>query len=291
MGNSSSIRIKVGKSSRISLLPGSTPYSGVKSPAAPSFSPTPWLNSAQLLHKIYSALVNRQGLAVVSIGQTEAFIMAQYVLFSEEEFMNHREAEIANQGSREGFMHRGVRFPNIAARDAAVEAVKNADIVGYNTIEPVAHDLTKKVFALHQIRPRFYFEAHMRRVLMFSQKERFERLLAGRRILLVGALAQQAAVVLDTKWKRRLKFDIAAAIPIYEFEEIPWAKEQIARYDFDLCLLGAGVNAVILSSYIARHLGKVAIDLGSGMESLVTGKIVTDSFINEVIGLDQLMQM
>ena len=126
---------------------------------------------------------------------------------------------------------------------------------------------------------------------MFSQKERFERILAGRRILLIGALAPQAALVLNTKLKRRLGFEIAAAIPLYEFEEIPWVKEQIARYNFDLCLLGAGVNAVILSSYIARHLGKVAVDLGSGMESLITGKIVTDSFINEVIGLDHLLQM
>ena len=289
MGDSTTVRIKVGRSSRVSLLPGSSPFSIREAPIV-SFQ-TPWLNSAQLMHKIWLALEKRQGLSVVSIGQTEAFVMAQYVLFSEEEFLSHREAEIANQGSREGFMHRGIRFPNVAARDEAVEAVKKADIVGYNTIEPVARDLTEKVFALHQIHPRFYFEAHLRRVLMFSQKERFERILAGRRILLIGALAPQAALVLNTKLKRRLGFEIAAAIPLYEFEEIPWVKEQIARYNFDLCLLGAGVNAVILSLYIARHLGKVAVDLGSGMESLITGKIVTDSFINEVIGLDRLLQM
>lgn len=289
MSNNPVIKVSAGRNYRVFLGPGSSPYPA-REPYVLSSS-NPWLNSAQLLHRIWLALERRQGLSVVSIGQTEAFVMAQYVLFSEEEILSHREAEIANMGSQEGFMHRGIRFPNIAARDDTVAAVKRADIVGYNTIEPVARDLTEKVFAQHQIQPRFYFEAHLRRVLMFSQKKRFERLLAGRRILLVGALAQQAALVLDTKSKNRLGFEIAAAIPLYEYEEIPWAKEQIARYDFDICLLGAGVNAVILSTFIARSLGKVAVDLGSGIESLITGKIVVDSFINEVIGLERLLEM
>ncbi|MBA9085616.1 2-phospho-L-lactate transferase/gluconeogenesis factor (CofD/UPF0052 family) [Fontibacillus solani] len=58
-------------------------------------------------------------------------IASQFTVHSEEYFMNHPEAAVANAGHKRGVKHRGVRFPNIEIRDAAVEAVKKADIIGY----------------------------------------------------------------------------------------------------------------------------------------------------------------
>ncbi len=248
----------------------------------------PLLNSRELMERILIALENREPCSVVSVGATEAFVMAQYTLFNEIDFMNHPEARIANLGIRSGFQHRGVRFPNLQARDAAVDAVRKADIIGYNVIVESARSLTERVFSAYDIRPELVFEANLRRVLMFSQQEKFQEMLRGRRILLISSLAPAAKIALEMEYQ---DIEIVGTIPIYEYEEIPSVKRQIAQYDFDLCLLAAGVNAVILAAYIAETTGKVAVDIGSGMESIITGKIVTDDWLTYIIGLEHILSM
>lgn len=249
------------------------------------------LKSLDLMNAIQTALDEKRPLSVVSVGQTEAFVMAQYTIYSEEEFMSHREAYNANLNARSGFLHRGVRFPNIAARDDAVAATRKADIIGYNLIEPWARQFTEKVFAAYQIEPKYIFEANIRRVFMFSQKLKFERILQGRRLLLVGSLAPEAQKAMEEKYVDKTGLNIVDAISIYEYEDIPYVKEQICKHDFDLCLLGAGVNALILAPYVAESCGAVAFDIGWGIKSLADGEVVRDSFIDEVIGLENLMNM
>ncbi|MDD3022504.1 MAG: GT-D fold domain-containing glycosyltransferase [Syntrophomonadaceae bacterium] len=249
------------------------------------------LSSMQLMDRILSALENKEPLSIVSVGQTEAFVMAQYTLFPEEEFMRHREAYNANLGAQSGFLHRGIRFPNIMARDAAVEASRQADIIGYNTLEPNAKNLTERVFGAYRIEPRYIFEANIRRVFMFSQREKFEKILSKRKVLLVSSLAEKAMQVLNLQYQEKLGLDIVGAVSIFEHEDIPRVKNELTLYDFDLCLLGAGVNALILAPYIAQKYGKIAFDIGWGMQALITGEVVSDSFISDVIGLENLLDM
>lgn len=249
------------------------------------------LNSRQLLDKVRNALDQNEGCSVISVGATEAFVMAQYTIYSEAEFMKHGEAQNANIGATSGFFHRGIRFPNIEARDAAVEAVKNADIVGYNTFVDSAKSLAEKVFATYKIKPPYIFEANLRRVIMFSQRDKFEEILKGRKILLISSLAGQAKAALENNLQDRLGFEVVGAISIHEYEEIPHVKEQIRNYEFDLCLLAAGINAVILAPYIAKTYGKVAFDIGWGMQSLISGEIVSDPWVTDIIGLDNLFAM
>lgn len=249
------------------------------------------LNSYELLDAIETALNRKHPLSIVSVGQTEAFVMAQYTVYSEQEFMNHREAYNANQNARSGFLHRGVRFPNIAARDDAIAAAKKADIIGYNLIEPWAKQFTEKVFTACQIEPELIFEANIRRVFMFSQATKFENILRGRRLLLIGSLAPAAEKALAVKYMDKIGLNIVGAISIYEYGEIPYVKEKIREHDFDLCLLGAGVNALILAPFVAEYCGAVAFDIGWGIKSLAEGDVVRDSFINEVIGFENLMNM
>ncbi len=255
------------------------------------FSSSVTLDSRQLMMKINDALQQRQPLAVVSVGQTEAFVMAQYSIYTEQEFMRHREAYNANRGEKSGFMHRGVRFPNLAARDDAVAAARKADIIGFNTIEVNARALTEKVFDYFGIVPPYCFEANIRRVFMFSQRDLFEKMLAGRKVLLISSIAPQAQKGLEEQLQEQLGFEIVGALPIWEYEEIPKVKQELDNYDFDLCLLAAGVNAAILAPYIAETYGKVAFDIGWGMKSFITGSVVTDSFITEVIGMENLFKL
>ncbi|HWP96280.1 MAG TPA: GT-D fold domain-containing glycosyltransferase, partial [Syntrophomonadaceae bacterium] len=201
------------------------------------------------------------------------------------------EAQIANMGIQSGFHHRGIRFPSIAARDELIEAVRQADIVGFNTIVESACALTERVFSAYDIEPMLIFEANIRRVIMFSQKEKFMAMLQGRKVLLIGSLAPIMKSKLEWKYRRKYQCDIVGAISIHEYEEIARVKDEIQHYEFDLCLLAAGVNAVILASYIAQSCGKVAFDMGSGLTSLMTGEIVMDQWLAYIIGLDKLFKM
>lgn len=250
-----------------------------------------YLSCTELMNAILDALQKGEPLSVVSVGQTEAFVMAQYTIFPEEEFMSHREAYNANLGEKSGFFHRGIRFPNVQARDDAVEAARKADIIGYNTVVQVARIFAEKVFQTYSIKPQRAFEANLRRVFMFSQAEKFEAMLQGRKILLISSLAAEAAVALHSNFRNKLDFQVTGAIPIYEYEDIPMVKQALDNYDFDLCFLAAGVNALILAPYIAEKYGKVAFDIGWGMKSFITGEIVTDDWVTDIIGIENLKKM
>lgn len=253
--------------------------------------PANLINSSELLDKIIDALDAKRSLSVVSMGATETFVMAQYTLFDEDEIMGHPEAVVANRGEQRGFNHRGIRFPNRAARDQAVEAVSNADIVGYNTLIEPASNLTESVLKACGIRPAWVFEANLRRVIMFSQPDRFQTMLRGRRLLLIGSQAPMVKKVLQDTYQEKLACRVVGAIPIYEYEELTRVLNLAAGVDFDLCLLAAGVNALILAPMLARLFGKVAFDIGWGMESMATGRVVLDQWLSYLIGMDNIMLM
>ena len=208
--------------------------------------------------------------------------------------MRHAEANVANKGKRRGQEHRGIRFPNLHARDALAEALRKIDIVGYNLTIQDMHSglLTEKVLNYYDLWPKYTFEAYIRRVIMFSQQEKFEQMLRGRKIILISGYADEIEKALNKKLKQKLGFDIVGAIKIFEFEEIPHVKKVIKSLEFDLALLAAGLNAIILAAYIAEVKGKVAFDIGQGMESLITGQIHDDSgFLSKTIGIINLMNM
>lgn len=249
------------------------------------------LNSSALIERISSCLNKETPLSVVSVGATEAFVMAQNVLFSEDEILHHPEARVANWNIQKGHYHRGLRFPNLAARDAAARAARQADIIGYNTIVYSARQLAERVLSVHNIDPPAVFEAHLRRVIMFSQKDKFIGMLKDKKLLLVGAPAPDIKRKIEIRYLHAYNCQIIGAISIYDFQEINRVKEEIAQYEFDLCFLAAGTNALILAPYVAKHLGKVAFDIGHGMTSLATQKPVLDDWLVRVIGLDNIMKM
>jgi hypothetical protein len=108
---------------------------------------------------------------------------------------------------------------------------------------------------------------------------------------MIGSLANDAKAALEKELAQELGFQVVGAIAIYENEEIPYVKEQLELYDFDLCFLAAGVNALILAPYIAEKFNKVAFDIGHGMQSFIDGEVYLDGWITEEIGLENLYNM
>lgn len=254
------------------------------------------LNSSELMDEIIDALDNNQPLSVISVGYTESFVMAQYSIFSEEEFMEDPEAAVANANAQtlRGHFHRGLTFPNIKARDMAVAAVKKADIIGMNMNVTNSGDLTQKVFNYYNIHPRFVYEAYIRRVIMYSQREKFYQMLKNRKILIICNYAEEVKQGMEKDLKEELGFEVVGTIKIQQFDDIPRVKKEIDSCEFDLCLLAAGTNAVILAPYIAEKKGRVAFDIGQGMETLISIKhhfIPGEEWLEEQVGLKRLMEM
>ncbi len=248
------------------------------------------IGSGQLMDLVIDDLDCRAPFSVISVGVTEAFAMAQYHILKEEDFLRHKEVWVAQQGQQRGFDHRGIRFPNTEARDMAIAAVRLADAVGYNLFL-IEDDLTREVFRYFELTPQYIFESHIRRVIMFSQEEKFKQMLAKRRLAIACSYADEVKAALERKWGEELGFEVTGAISIAEFEDIPQVRTDLAKLDFDLCLIAAGINAVILAPYIAREYGKVAFDLGLGMESLISGKVEYVPYLQRYIRLEDLMDL
>ncbi len=252
------------------------------------------LSSGELMDKILEALDKKIPCPVVSLGASETFVLAQESVLSLPQILRHAEAQVANKGVQRGQEHRGVRFPNLEARDALVEALRKIDTVGYNlTIKD--HNsglLTELVLEHYGLWPKYTFEAYIRRVIMFSQQEKFEQMLRGRDILIVAGYADEVAEALHRNLKNRLGLKVAGAVRIHEFEQIPRVMREIGRIRFDLALLAAGLNAIILAAHVAEYHGKVAFDLGQGMETLISGRLQDhNNFLARTIGILKLMDM
>ena len=252
------------------------------------------LSSGELMDKILTALDRRKPCPVVSLGASETFVLAQETVLTYRQIIRHAEAEVANKGVKRGHEHRGIRFPNLTARDDLAKALRKIDIVGINLKLHDLHSglLTEKVLKYYNLTPTYTFEAYIRRVIMFSQKEKLEQMLKGRRIIIICGYADEVAAALNKNLRDKLRFTIVKAIKIHEFEELPRVKREIQVLDFDLALLAAGLNAIILAAYIATVKGKVAFDIGQGMESFITGQIVDENgFLSSTIGILNLLAL
>jgi len=252
------------------------------------------LSSSELMNLIIYALNHRIPCPVVSLGASESFVLAQDTVLSIRKILRHAESQVANKGLRRGHEHRGIRFPNYKARDELAAALRKIDVVGYNlTIQDQDSGLlTEKDLDYYNIWPKYTFEAYIRRVIMFSQKEKFEQMLRNRKIIIICGYADEVEAALNKTLQKELQFEIVGAIKILEYEDIPRVKREILRLDFDLALLAAGLNAIILAAYISQIKGKVAFDIGQGMETLITGKFQdTADYLTKSIGIIKLLEM
>lgn len=247
------------------------------------------LSSRKLMDKVITALDKKKPLSVVSVGATQSYVLAQYTILTEKEFMKHNEALKTNSGT----VLRGFTFPNIQLRDEMIDAIKKADIVGYNLTlrdKIKSGKMTLIVFKAYDIQPRYVFDSLIRRVIMFSQKSKFKSMLRNRRIVLIGKQAIEARDALRKRWGRRLGFDIVQSLQMTSYDQMSEIKKKLDKTEYDLCLLSAGVNAAILAPYMATNHGKVAFDIGQGMTSLITREVVVTGMV-EYVGLKKLMRM
>ncbi|MEN6462809.1 MAG: GT-D fold domain-containing glycosyltransferase [Syntrophomonas sp.] len=207
----------------------------------------------EILKRVRYCLRNQMGFSLVRVGDAENQVLAQGAIYSNEDIENIWWAKNEDWT--------GIVLPNYEARDRLIAAIREADVVGvlHQDEEYEWKALSEKAFSLYNIKPRQLCYAFIN-IYMVKNPD-FIALLKNHRVLLIGKAAPSFAVLLKTIFK----IEVAGSIMINNYYDIPDVLKQTKRIDYELALISAGSNAVILSAALARQK-KVALDLGSAMK-------------------------
>lgn len=208
----------------------------------------------EIIKRIHYCFRNKIGFALVRIGDAENQVLAQGSIYKNEEIKNIWWAENENWT--------GVVLPNYEARDIVIESVRKADIVGvlHQSEEFEWRNLTEAVFSIYDIKPRQLCYAFINTYMINNPD--LIALMENHRVLLIGKAAPAFAYLLKT----RFNINVSGAIIINNYFEIPGVLEEASHFDYEMVLISAGSNAVILASALAQQ-GKIAIDFGSAMNN------------------------
>lgn len=223
------------------------------------------LSELEVLRQIHKALRQKKPFSLVRIGDGENIVLAQG------KFLTNKELERTywvRQGHRTG--GKGVDLPNITLRDRMLKGIRQANIVGICRLhnDEVAAPtkfkrlLTNKIFDYYNVRPpKLCYVFCNRKMVSYRY---FWKIIHQYRTLLISKWADPYAKEIIGKYPS-LPPQIVGTINFKHYDQIPSVLKKVGKYDFDLVLISAGVNAVILAPAIAKRYGKVAIDFGKTM--------------------------
>ncbi len=217
------------------------------------------LGAPKVAEQILHAMHTKSPLSVVRLGDGELLTLAQDVVLSEE------------QVRKEGFFlsYAGVRIPDLSARDQLVQAIRKATIIGI----PILRMANFQPFAFTVLK------AHgidYRQLQLTSSTINYSlflegflaKVLANRSVLIVGNTAPELSKFLSSKGVHVAGF----VAPVNGIHDVSRVMCEIAAYEYDIALVGAGIPAVIIVQQIASEHGKVAIDFGHLADSFIKGE-------------------
>lgn len=155
--------------------------------------------------------------------------------------------------------------------EISLEAAANIDILG-------CHQYYEKFMPIQKAK-----KVQLEMLYPFFVEQPWTRALKGKRVLVVHPF--DSTIQLQYK-KRNVLFENPDILPDFElltlkaeqtiggesrfdswFEALDYMKAEIAKIDFDVCILGCGAYGMPLASYV-KNLGKQAIHLGGGTQLL-----------------------
>lgn len=229
------------------------------------------LSEIEVLRRIEKALETKKPFSLVRIGDGENIVLSQYRLMSEKEFMNTYWAKHGREQQS-----KGVILPNTRLRDLMVRSIRRASIVGIcknhgdEMLAPLDYKrkLTNKLFDYYHLQPKNLCYVFINRKIVSHSM--FWDILHRYRILLISKWSWQFKDLIMKNYAS-LQPKIVGCINFNDYNEIPAVLRKIGQYQFDLALVSAGVNAVVLAPMIAEIYGKVAIDFGKTMMFYLKG--------------------
>lgn len=223
------------------------------------------ISSIKVLNRIQIALKQKRPFSLVRIGDGENLVLAQNVLISPREILNTYWVKQSDTGRG-----KGVTLPNLNLRNQMVKAIRLADLVGIcrqkndevSVPSKYKRELTNKLFDHFHLNPSNLCYVFVNRKMVSFRL--FWEILHRYRTLLISKWAEAYAVKITREYSY-LKPRIAGCLDFTHYKQIPDLLTQLGKYRFDLALISAGVNSVLLAPAIAERYGKVALDFGKTM--------------------------
>ncbi|WP_019638570.1 GT-D fold domain-containing glycosyltransferase [Paenibacillus fonticola] len=219
----------------------------------------PVLPPSEVFAEVIQALDQRLPLSVIRLGDGELLTLAHDMTISTEQ------AKLWGP-----FLpYAGVNLPDAAARRLLAQSIRQASIVG---IPESRHPTFQGLLfpALKQLGISYQELRMTSSTVNYALNEQglLFPMLQGRKLLLIGNKAAGLADVLG-----RQGLEIAGIImPVNGVQDVRRIIEQVARIDFDLALVAAGIAAVMICTAIAGELGKVSFDMGHLANQLESGE-------------------
>ncbi len=215
-------------------------------------NPEDFADMPEIIKRMRYCLRNKIGFSLVRIGDAENQVMAQGTEYTD--------LELHKIWWSDDEAWAGVTLPNYQARNQLLDSVRNADMVGVLHMNEayIWKPLTEKLFTYYKIKPPQICYAFIN--IYFSAYQDFIDLMKKYRVLLVGRPAWFFARLLQDRYN----IHAAGVVPVNRFQDIPLAIKTIQNITYDLALISAGVNAVVIAAALAQE-GKVALDFGRGM--------------------------
>lgn len=223
------------------------------------------ISTVKILKLIQIALKQKKPFSLVRIGDGENIVLAQNILLSPKEVLNTYWVKQSDTGRG-----KGVTLPNLNLRNKMVKAIRRADLVGIcrqkndevSVPSKYKRELTNKLFEHYHLKPSNLCYVFVNRKMVSHRL--FWEIIHSYRTLLISKWAKAYADKITCEYAH-LKPRIAGCIDFTHYTQIPNLLDQIGKYRFDLALVSAGVNSVLLAPAIAERYGKVALDFGKTM--------------------------
>lgn len=221
----------------------------------------PIMGTEDVVARIVYALDNGLPLSLIRLGDGELLTMAQEAVY-DIDYVRRAGPFLA---------YAGVHVPDLEARDQLVQAVRSATIVGIPLVRaPHFQHLAIQLFDHFGIPYRSMAVTHSTINYAMYLERALPRILAGRRVLIVGNQAGPLAHIMS----ERGVAVTGVVSPVNGVRDASRIVEEVAAHDFDIALVSSGIAAVVIVSRIAAEFGKVAIDFGHLADSFVGGEAI-----------------
>lgn len=209
----------------------------------------PLLNADAVFQELDAAISEKRPYAFIRLGDGELLTLAQDMVLPID----------AVRQAGPFLPYAGINVPDPEARDELAAAVRVASLVGVPmSRHPHFQPLLFRVLRAHGI--DFHSIRYTTSTMNYTLQEAgyLERLLRGRRILIIGNVAIQLAQLLQEQG-----FEIAGIVtPVRGYADVRRVVAEAAGYDFDLALVAAGIPAIPITVHLAGKTGRAALDFG-----------------------------
>lgn len=220
----------------------------------------PLLTPDQVYDRLEQSISEGQPLSLIRLGDGELLTLAQRAGLSDREIRK----------SGKFLSYAGVTIPDLAARDLLVEAVRHASIVGVpKSRRPHFQPLMRSAFSAHGIALDELQLTESTINYSLYDSGLLQRLLRGRKVLLIGNVASRLGKVLQGHGVA-----VSGIVsPVNGMKDVHRRLAAAGGCEFDIALVAAGVPAVVIADRLARYCGKVAIDIGHLADLIARRKV------------------